>query len=141
MGDKGKLRELLEQLKDNLARNAHVEDQGPGDLLLQEIRDALEALPACLLNAKDGEPLFVLRGQDLTAPFTVELWCYLQLAVRNLIRTGETEDQALALVTQHFKESMTSQGIPAEEVPFVKIGGAYEICERMKEWQPKKLAD
>ena len=29
---------------------------------------------SCLLNAAEGEPVFILRGQDIVAPRTVEHW-------------------------------------------------------------------
>ncbi len=30
--------------------------------------------PSCLTKAADDEPIFVLRAQDLSAPFIVRLW-------------------------------------------------------------------
>ncbi len=30
--------------------------------------------PSCLTNARDDEPVFVLRAQDKLAPFVIKIW-------------------------------------------------------------------
>ena len=35
---------------------------------------------ACLNNCAEGEPIFVLRAQDVTAPEVIEYWLSLALA-------------------------------------------------------------
>lgn len=39
-------------------------------------KDALEK-PGCLSKATDDEPIFILRGQDITMPATLEAWASL----------------------------------------------------------------
>jgi hypothetical protein len=40
----------------------------------KEVLEALARGEGCLGKAKDDEPLFILRGQDLIAPPTIEFW-------------------------------------------------------------------
>jgi hypothetical protein len=141
--EKGQLQGLLDELQDLLG-DEDLEDEKlrkASEDLLPRLADALNGLSPCLLNAKKGEPLFVLRAQDLTASFTVELWAYFQLALRNLVKSGETPYRAWALVREHFVQAMTPQQPPGNKEEFTKIAGAYEICDHMKAWEPKKLAD
>lgn len=90
----------------------------------QEAALALEAeldtLDPCLLKAEPGEPLFILRAQDETAPTTVKLWA---LRVQ-----GKHEDAERVDVT-----------IPPGNRPRRpwqdKLDEARKLAAAMEEWQ------
>lgn len=76
----------------------HSQRSYDGAVLKVKLLRALLALDdACLLKLLDGEPFFVLRGQDLLAPDLVAEW-----ASRAVIQGGTTEqgklDEAVATI-------------------------------------------
>lgn len=52
---------------------------------------------ACLAKVKPGEPIFVLRGQDLSAPETVRVWAHLNQVTLDSAKMDEALECADAM--------------------------------------------
>ena len=72
---------------------------------------------ACLAKVEIGEPIFVLRAQDITAPNTIRSW-------------------ALAL-EWYYRNS----GVPVSAELEAKVSEALETARQMEEWPLRKLPD
>jgi len=49
-------------------------DGSPTAKVIDHLCGIIKGLPQCFVNAKPGEPFFVLRGQDVIASISVKKW-------------------------------------------------------------------
>lgn len=98
----------------------------------------------CYGKAKKGEPVFTLLGRDLTAEITVDFWVMAQLWVRQKLKEGWTQENAVAALKARLgdvfplTERLTLE--PGTNL-MQKIGGAARIAHQMEDWPDRKLAE
>lgn len=87
-----------------------------------------------------GEPLFIIRAQDVTAGLLLEAW----VAVQQLMRADLAEGRSL---TEAVANARVYLGVPnietlreAGEVTEKELG-ALAIAKEMQNWPNRKLAD
>lgn len=85
-----------------------------------------------------GEPVFVLRGQDISAPLVVEFWAAVQQTIRDLMDAGATMSEAVESARAYHKiPRLTHLG----ESLIAKERGAVAIARAMLRWHNRKVAD
>lgn len=86
----------------------------------------------------NGEPVFVLRGQDITAHLVVEAWVAIQQSIKQAMNDGATMVEAVENARfLHRIPRMIYQDPNLTE----KERGALEIAREMMRWNNRKLAD
>lgn len=63
-------------------------------------KDEISNPSSCLNRATDDEPLFVLRGKDVTAPDVIRDWCFRRIDAGKNQKGDEQIKQAYALADQ-----------------------------------------
>ena len=95
---------------------------------------------ACFEKAKaHGEPIFVLRAQDVTADLVVDFWAIVQVRVREHMDHGHTMQRAVQLVREYF--FLDSVNSPRYPTGIAKLDTAVTKAEAMRQWPNRKLAD
>lgn len=85
-----------------------------------------------------GEPLFILRAQDVTAALMVETWVTAQQLLRSELDAMTPLHEAVQRVRVYLNIPRVDTLM---EDATEKERGALEIAKQMAAWGPKKLAD
>lgn len=112
-------------------------------VVIEHVADFLGSM-GCLGKAKKGEPHFTLLGRDLTAEITVDFWVMAQLWVRQRLKEGWTEENALAALKARMLDLFPStERLTMEPGTALmgKLGDASRIAHQMEDWPNRRLAD
>lgn len=87
-----------------------------------------------------GEPIFLIRAQDITAPSIVHLWSDANQYLRENMERGVSQKETLRVIEERL--SNVFQDLGEEKRTDDKIMGARRIAVKMDEWTgTKKIAD